>query len=141
MRHSLPLPEKVAKLPAAEKLLGAAHIYLWGGSLLSRYDITDKKACSAKLNGTKELWEQLNPEAQQAVNDALPHAYAQRVVCRALSELLEARETTQRLHARLQKLETISPSGSGNIARERRCIPVAYRSLPSQQPPLLRNVS
>ena len=101
--------EKVAKLPAAEKLLGAAHIYLWGGSLLSRYDITDKKAFAAKLNGTKELWAQLNPEAQQAVNDALPHAYAQRVVCRALSGLLEARETTQRLHARIQKLETSLP--------------------------------
>ena len=113
--------EKAEKLPAAEKLLGAAHIYLWGGSLLSRYDITDRQAFAAKLNGetssrpgglsyvAKELWEQLNPEAQQAVKEALPHVYAQRLVCRALSELLETHETTQRLSARVQKSGTSLP--------------------------------
>lgn len=109
--------EKVAKLPAAEKLLGAAHIYLWGGSLLSRYDITDRQAFAAKLNGetssrlsgAKELWEQLNPEAQQVLKEGLPDAYAQRVVCRALSELLETHETTQHLYALVQKSETSLP--------------------------------
>lgn len=101
--------EKGAKLPAAEKLLGAAHIYLWGGSLLSRYDITDRQAFAAKLSVAKELSEQLNPEAQQAVREALPHVYAQRIVCRALSELLETRETTQHLYARVQELETSLP--------------------------------
>lgn len=107
--------EKVAKLPAAEKLLGAAHIYLWGGTLLSRYDITERQAFATKLSSgenavTKDIWEQLNPEAQQAVRDNLPHAYAQGIVCRALSELLEARETTSRLQAFAQEEVTFLPA-------------------------------
>ncbi len=104
--------EKIDNLPAAEKLLGAAHIYLWAGQLLSRYDITDRKAFAAKLSSgenavEKDIWERLNPEAQQAIRDALPHAYAQRVVCRALSELLEARETARRLQVCMQE-ESVS---------------------------------
>lgn len=31
--------EKIAKLPDAEKLLGAAHVYLWGDGVISKYDI------------------------------------------------------------------------------------------------------
>ena len=38
--------EKIQRTRAARKLLGAAHIYLWGGKLLSQYDVTDWKARS-----------------------------------------------------------------------------------------------
>ena len=96
--------EKMSKLPDVEKLLGAAHIYLWGGKLLSQYDVTDWKAFAAKLHGGDEhkhgavarrILAQLNSEARAAIGDIVPaghpHTYARRVVSRALSELLEKR--------------------------------------------------
>lgn len=96
--------EKVARLPDAEKLLGAAHIYLWGGKLLSQYDVTDWKAFATKLHSgsdaenieravAKRILAQLNSAAQEAIGDIVqaghPDAYARRVVSRELSELLE----------------------------------------------------
>lgn len=96
--------EKVGRLPDAEKLLGAAHIYLWGGKLLSQYDVKDWKAFSTKLHGgrgdenmhgavARQILAQLNLEAREAIGDIVQsghsHAYARRVVSRALSELLE----------------------------------------------------
>lgn len=94
--------EKMARLPDAEKLLGAAHIYLWGGQLLSQYDVTDWKAFATKLRGgtkninravARRILTQLNPEAREAIGDIVQaghsHTYARRVVSRALSELLE----------------------------------------------------
>ena len=33
--------DKIEKTPEVEILLGAAHVYLWGGKLLSQYDVTD----------------------------------------------------------------------------------------------------
>ena len=89
--------EKIQKNPAAEKLLGAAHAYLWGGKLLSQYDVTDWKAFATGLNGDSEIarqiWAQLNAEAREAVEDIAqserPFKYSLRVVSRALSEQLE----------------------------------------------------
>ena len=95
--------EKIGKVPEAEKLLGAAHVYLWGGKLLSRYDVTDWKAFATKLSlggdkntvGTvgKHIFLQLNIEAQDVVRDMAradySSNYSRRVVSRALSEHLE----------------------------------------------------
>ena len=89
--------EKIQKNPAAEKLLGAAHAYLWGGKLLSQYDVTDWKAFATRLNGdsgvARQIWTQLNAEAREAIRDiaqsTYPFKYSLRVVSRALSEQLE----------------------------------------------------
>ena len=89
--------EKIQKNPAAEKLLGAAHAYLWGGKLLSQYDVTDWKAFATGLSDDSEIarqiWTQLNAEAREAVQDIAqserPFKYSLRVVSRALSEQLE----------------------------------------------------
>lgn len=89
--------EKIEKVPAAEKLLGAAHIYLWNGKLLSQYDVTDWKAFATRLRGNsvvaKRLWTQLNTETQGIVRDIAQSDYAsthsRRVVSRAFSEHLE----------------------------------------------------
>ena len=95
--------EKIGKVPEAEKLLGAAHVYLWGGKLLSQYDVTDWKAFATKLSlggddetvGAvgKHIFSQLNTEAQDVVRDMAradySSNYSQNVVSRALSEQLE----------------------------------------------------
>ncbi|RKU15215.1 hypothetical protein C6500_21240 [Candidatus Poribacteria bacterium] len=89
--------EKIEKTPAAEKLLGAAHVYLWGGELLSRYDVTDWKAFATKLSSdgkvAKQIWAALSAETRKAVGEiaqsAYPSNYVLRVVSRALSEQLE----------------------------------------------------
>ena len=45
--------------------------YLWGGKLLSQYDVTDWKAFATELNDDSEIarqiWAQLNAEAREAV--------------------------------------------------------------------------
>ena len=88
--------EKIQKTPAAEKLLGAAHIYLWGGKLLSQYDVTDWKAFATKLHSDDKVATQLNTEAQKAIREIAQSAhaskYSRRVVSRAISEHLEKQD-------------------------------------------------
>ncbi len=93
--------EKIERIPEAEKLLGAAHVYLWGGKLLSEYDVTDWKAFATRLSGDgntigtveKYIFSQLNTDAQEVVQDmaqvGYSSNYSRRVVSRALSEQLE----------------------------------------------------
>ena len=89
--------EKIEKTPAAEKLLGAAHVYLWGGKLLSQYDVTDWRTLATRLSGDSgvatQMWAQLNAEARKAIREiaqsAHPSKYVRRVVSRAISEQLE----------------------------------------------------
>ena len=95
--------EKIKQTPAAEKLLGAAHAYLWGGKMLSRYDVTDWKAFATKLKrGGNEraaetvegrIFSRLDTAAQNVVRKIVqsnrPSNYAQRVVSRAISQQLE----------------------------------------------------
>lgn len=97
--------EKIKQTPEAEKLLGAAHAYLWGGKMLSRYDVTDWKAFAAKLSRGGEEWtakniaarifSRLSAEAQKAVREIAqsnyPSNYVLRVVSRAISRQLEKR--------------------------------------------------
>ena len=95
--------EKIKRTPEAEKLLGAAHVYLWGGKLLSRYDVTDWKTFTTKLSRGGDEWEakaveahifaRLSPEAKKAVRDIAQSdrhsSYILRLISRAISELLE----------------------------------------------------
>ena len=92
--------KKIQKTPAAEQLLGAAHIYLWGGKLLSQYDVTDWKAFATGLSGdtrvAKRIWAQLNAEVRKAILEIVqldyPSKYSLRVVSRAISEQLEKQD-------------------------------------------------
>ncbi len=89
--------EKIEKTPAAEQLLGAAHVYLWGGKLLSQYDVTDWQTFATRLSGDSgvatQIWVQLNAEARKAIREIAQSAhaskYVRRVVSRAISEQLE----------------------------------------------------
>ena len=89
--------EKIQKTPATERLLGAAHVYLWGGKLLSQYDVTDWQTFATRLSGDSgvatQIWVQLNAEARKAIREiaqsAHPSKYVRRVVSRAISQQLE----------------------------------------------------
>lgn len=89
--------EKIEKTPAAEKLLGAAHVYLWGGKLLSQYDVTDWQTFATRLSGDSrvatQMWTQLNAAARKSIHEIAQSAhaskYVRRVVSRAISEQLE----------------------------------------------------
>ena len=89
--------EKIEKTPAAEKLLGAAHVYLWGGKLLSEYDVTDWQTFATRLSGDSrvatQIWARLNAEARKAIREIAqseyPSKYVRRVLSRAISEQLE----------------------------------------------------
>ncbi|MYB94096.1 hypothetical protein F4054_07960 [Candidatus Poribacteria bacterium] len=89
--------EKIEKTPAAEKLLGAVHVYLWGGKLLSQYDVTDWQTLATRLSGDSkiatQMWTQLNAEARKAIREIAQSAhaskYVRRGVSRAISEQLE----------------------------------------------------
>ena len=93
----VPFHEKIRRTRAARKLLGAAHIYLWGGKLLSQYDVTDWKTFATSLSGdsgvARQIWTQLNAEEQEAIREIAqvnyPSKYSLRVVSRAISEQLE----------------------------------------------------
>ncbi len=92
--------EKIEKTPAAEKLLGAAHAYVWGGKLLSEHDVTDWKTFATKLKSNSKIatriWTQLNTETREALQEIVqtdyPSKYIRRVVSRAISEQLEKRD-------------------------------------------------
>jgi hypothetical protein len=45
----VPMKEKLARTPKAERLLGAAHVYLWGDAFLTRYDVGDPSKPKANL--------------------------------------------------------------------------------------------
>ena len=89
--------EKIEKMPAAEKLLGAAHVYLWGGKILSEYDVTDWKAFATRLRGdsgvAQQIWMHLTADARKIGRDIAEwdysSIYSRRVVSRAISEQLE----------------------------------------------------
>ena len=88
--------EKIEKTPAAEKLLGAAHVYVWGGKLLSEHDVTDWKTFATRLIGDTRIWTRLSAETREALQEIVqsdyPSKYVRRVVSRAISEQLEKRD-------------------------------------------------
>jgi hypothetical protein len=72
------LREKMARVPEAAKLIGAAHAYLWGNSLLSRYDVRDwrhfarlliEQSKAVSPSPGRKTWELLSPEARQSLEE------------------------------------------------------------------------
>lgn len=92
--------EKIEKTPAAAKLLGAAHAYVWGGKLLNEHDVTDWKAFAIRLKSDNKIatriWAQLNAETREVIQEIVqsdyPSKYIRRVVSRAISEQLEKQD-------------------------------------------------
>ena len=62
-------PEKIRALPDAERLLGAAHIYLWAHSVLAPEDVTNWPGLVHALSAPPVL-HLLDDEAQRAVHEA-----------------------------------------------------------------------
>jgi hypothetical protein len=80
------LKEKAAHIPDVEKLLGAAHIWLWGDALITRYDVVNwqrfpdklvKAGRSSRPSPAKRVWELMTPASRAAVTEAasLEHPY------------------------------------------------------------------
>ena len=99
------LQEKIARLPDAAKLLGAAQVYLWGDGLIARGDITDYKRLAALLVPpagaapsavAAHCGGLLAAEARTLIaglpGKAWVDRYDQGQVCEELSRLLERRD-------------------------------------------------
>jgi hypothetical protein len=99
------LREKMAKVPDARKLLGAAHIYLWGDALISRHDVLDWKGLATKLveqgakpepSPGKRIWEMMEPQiraaAAEIVSSGVASGYARRQLAEELSNVLGRRD-------------------------------------------------
>mgnify|MGYP003606626615 FL=1 len=89
-----PLADKLQRLPAGEKLLGASHVYLWGNDLLGLGDVRDWEQLRTVLRGPDGLGAQLNDlldsEAAQVVQAPQPFLdrYQQAVLLRGLNAAL-----------------------------------------------------
>jgi hypothetical protein len=99
------LRDKIRKVPNAEKLLGAAHVYLWGAALLSRYDVSDWRRLVAGLADAgasdrpspgRRIWDLMSAEGRQTALDAVSSgsvsAYARGQLAQELSGVLERRD-------------------------------------------------
>jgi hypothetical protein len=102
------LREKAEEVPPVEKLLGAAHVYLWGDALLSRHDVTDWRSFARRLLAAGEsdeptpgrrLWELLGEEDRDGVRQCAamrrPQTWITRQIAAAVSEALERRDFHQ----------------------------------------------
>ena len=100
--HNLfvPMAKKIEQTPNAKRLLGAAMIYVWGDSLLSRYDVLKwQPFCTALESDTpvsKYTFAKLSEEARTQVHliatTQWPGDYAQNTVAIELNALLEKDE-------------------------------------------------
>lgn len=70
------MKEKIRRTPEAEKLLGAAHVYLWGDEILSTDDIKDWKGFAKQLatqgsatnaSPGRHIWSAMKPEIRKMV--------------------------------------------------------------------------
>lgn len=99
------LRDKIKRVPDVEKLLGAAHIYLWGSALISRHDVLDWQRFPTELaqqgraprpSPGKRIWELMDPQVRETLAEAAslkrPYAYMRREIANELSELLQRRD-------------------------------------------------
>ena len=72
------LQDKIRRTPEAAKLMGAAHIYLWGQELLDQADVTDWKQLARELqtqgqsaapSPAERIWSLMRPEAKGFVTN------------------------------------------------------------------------
>jgi hypothetical protein len=102
------LQHKIEQTPEAEKLLGAAHVYLWGSSLLSRHDVLEwhhfvsallKQARASHASPGRRVWELLSPDARRSVKQIASPGQSYPALTReaadALSEALSRRDLYQ----------------------------------------------
>lgn len=98
-----PLADKLAALPAGERLLGAAHVYLWGSGLLAPRDVRDWPQLLTTLRTAPGLPAQvraaLGTEARAVLGATgqQPDRYQQQVLVNAINQALD-----QQLRARWQ---------------------------------------
>lgn len=100
-----PLSAKLLKTPEGNKLLGASHIYLWGGGLLGPEDVRDWPALVALLQGQTALAGQLrghlDTETRRVMSEAVApfNTYQQRVLVRGINAAMNnlARQSWQGL--------------------------------------------
>ncbi len=97
-----PMADKIAANPETLKLLGATHVYLWGGGLLAPKDVTNWILLRQHLSGDSALAvalaKQREPEAQALLGaSGIPDRYQRRVLVRDLNRALNdlARESWQ----------------------------------------------
>ena len=99
------LDDKIRKTPEAEKLVGAAHIYLWGHELLNQADVTDWKEFARELqtrgqcaapSPARRIWSLMKPEARGFVTNLLqaqwPDKYTKGQITEDLNRLLMQRD-------------------------------------------------
>jgi hypothetical protein len=99
------LSSKLLKTPEGKKLLGAAHIYLWGGGLLGLDDVRDWSVLIALLEGKTGLAGQLrgllDAESRRVMREAKAplNTYQQRALIRGLNAAVNtlARQSWQML--------------------------------------------
>jgi hypothetical protein len=102
------LKEKAAQIPEVEKLLGAAHVWLWGDALISRYDVVNwgrflgkllQAGQSPTLSPAKRVWDLMTAESQAQVAEAAALEYPYRAikddVMNALSDIAARRDLYQ----------------------------------------------
>jgi len=98
-KQFVPMAEKIQRTPRAERLIGAAHVYLWGDDLLSRYDVKDWKRLCTKLK-THAMWPKMSEPAQKAVSEIVGGEFAgdylKNEVAAELSRLLATPEFADR---------------------------------------------
>ena len=89
--------EKIARTPDAAKLLGAAHIYLWGDKLLTRHDVRDWPSFVAALRASASdpvgrLMSRLSADAKDALRDIdlddTVYKYQQNALTDGISDVL-----------------------------------------------------
>ncbi|MCF7750358.1 glycoside hydrolase [Bacillus subtilis subsp. subtilis] len=91
-----PLAGKLAALPAAERLIGAAHVYLWGNGLLAPRDVRNWPALLATLRQAPglpaRLRAALDTDAASVLASAgnAPDRYQQQVLIGAINAGLDA---------------------------------------------------
>jgi hypothetical protein len=99
------LKQKIEQTPAVAKLLGAAHVYLWGDGLIARNDLPDLKRLAEQIINAstkpgpsvgKRLWTLMSQDARKLLG-SLPAKewvdnYDKGQVAEELSRILELRE-------------------------------------------------
>lgn len=97
------MKDKIRQTPDAAKLLGAAHVYLWGDGLIGREDLAKLKPLARRIVADANrntvggrVYALLGPELQKLLGDLRNKqwvdTYDRRQVAEALSTILERRD-------------------------------------------------
>ncbi|WP_213989577.1 glycoside hydrolase [Sodalis sp. dw_96] len=95
------LSDKIMIAPEGEKLIGATHLYLWGGLLLDQADVKNWPGLAGYLQSSAGagLWEKLDADAQSTLKqlkDSSPEEWRQPSLIEALNQALAAEAAQHR---------------------------------------------